>query len=181
MAKTKLNNDPRQLNGMSIYHDDKRTVYSPFFSKKGYIITENNIKGYTSYIQGYMMTILVFCISYMFTKNLLVPLLLAAIFLGSTIGTFYFSFIKKAGVLENYKKPERDSFVVRQANTLDSSNIITMIVCCPLLAGCLMFLSYLNHYEGFNFWMMTFIAVLVLLYGVLNIYILIYKKNHSDE
>ena len=46
MANNKKNIKPFELNGISIYHEQKRTVYSPFFSSRGYIINENNIREY---------------------------------------------------------------------------------------------------------------------------------------
>ena len=106
MANKKKDYDPKQLYGMSVYHDDKHTVYSPFFSKKGYLINENNVRAYVSYIQGYLIALLVFSVSYIIRKELLLPTLLALFFLISNIATFYMSFIKKAGVIDNYKKPE---------------------------------------------------------------------------
>ena len=181
MANKKKDYDPKQLYGMSVYHDDKHTVYSPFFSKKGYLISENNVKEYFNYIQGYLIALLVFSVAYIIRKELILPVLLALFFLISNIVTFYVSFIKKAGVIENYKKPERDSFAVRQAKSLESKNIWTIIICCPLLAAATMLYSYLNHYEGFMFYMMMLISVFVLLYGFLNIYILVYKKKYIDK
>lgn len=181
MAKKKTDYDPKKLNGMSIYHDEKRTVYSPFFTKKGFIITESNVRDYTIYIQGYLLALLVFCVAYIILKRFTVPLLLAAFFLVSTIVTFYFTFIRKAAVIENYKKPQRDSFAIRQAKSLTYGNILTIIVSCPLLAFFIMLLAYMNHYEGFTYDMMLMISILVICYGLLNIYIFFYKKNHIDK
>lgn len=181
MANKKKDYDPKSLYGMSVYHDNKHTVYSPFFSKKGYLINENNVRDYVSYIQGYLIALLVFCIAYIIRKEFILPSILALFFLISNILTFYRGFIKKAGVIENYKKPERDSFAVRQAKSLESKNIWTIIICCPLLAAATMLYSYLNHYEGFMFYLMLFISVFVVLYGILNIYILIYKKKFIDK
>ena len=41
MAKQQRKTYANQLHGMSIYHEEKRTVYSPFFSKNGYILTDD--------------------------------------------------------------------------------------------------------------------------------------------
>ncbi len=181
MANKKKDYDPNQLYGMSVYHDGKHTVYSPFFSKKAFLIDKSNVRDYVNYIQGYLIAIMVFSVAYIIRKELLLPVLLSLFFLISNIVTFYMTFIKKAGIIENYKKPERDSFAVRQAKSLESKNIWTIIICCPLLAAVTMLYSYLNQYEGFMFYMMLFISVFVLLYGFLNVYILIYKKKYIDK
>ena len=179
MAKNKRISDPKDLNGLSIYHDEKRTVYSPFFTKKGYIITEKNINEYVSYIQGYLMALLVFAVAYIFTQNMLLSLLLAAMFIISTIAVFYMNFIRKANVIENYTKKERDNFIVRQAKGLDRKNIITIIICSPLLAIMFMVNSYINGFTGVSFYFSVLIALVALAYGILHIYVLIYKNKNN--
>ena len=179
MAKNKRLNDPSELNGLSIYHDEKRTVYSPFFTKKAYIITEKNISEYISYIQGYLMALLVFAVAYIFTGNLILSVVFGLLFMISTIVVFYIRFIKKAGVIDDYTKKERDNFIVRQAKGLDRKNIITIIICSPLLAIMLMLNSYINGFTGVTLYFSGFVALVALLYGILHIYILIYKNNNN--
>ena len=178
MAKNKKEIDPKDLNGLSIYHDEKRTVYAPFFSKKAYIITEKNIKEYISYIQGYLIALMIFAVAYIVTKNPLIGILLAVTFLISSIVVFYINFIKKASVIEDYKKEPKDSFAIRQAKSLDRKNIITIIICCPLLALAFMLNSYFNKFTGAALYLSVAAAVASLLYGALHIYILIYKDRN---
>ena len=178
MAKNKKEIDPKDLNGLSIYHDEKRTVYAPFFSKKAYIITEKNIKEYISYIQGYLIALMIFAVAYIVTKNPLIGILLAVTFLISSIVVFYINFIKKASVIEDYKKEPKDSFAIRQAKSLDRKNIITIIICCPLLALAFMLNSYFNKFTGAALYLSFAAAVASLLYGALHIYILIYKDRN---
>ena len=180
--KNRTTIDPKELNGISIYPEEKRTVYSPFFSKKGYILTSDNVRQYQSYIQGYLGALVVFVLAYLIYKNLTVSLILALLFMISTAVTFYFNFIKKANFIDNYNKPHRDSFAVRQASYLSTKQIWTIIICCPLLALAIMLNSYLNHYTGFMFYMMVIISIVSVLYELLHIYILKLKKdNYPDE
>ncbi|MBQ3296004.1 MAG: hypothetical protein IJH00_05965 [Erysipelotrichaceae bacterium] len=179
MAKKKREYDPKELNGMSIYHDEKRTVYAPFFTKKAYIITEKNVNDYIVYIQGYLIALLVFSLSYIITKNFLLSLALGLLFIASTIAVFYFSFIRKAAVIENYNKKEKDTFIVRQAKFLERKNIITIIICAPLLAFMIMLNSYINNFNGAMFYFSVFIAAVAVLYGLLHVYALIYKNKHQ--
>ncbi len=178
MAKNKKEIDPKYLNGLSIYHDEKRTVYAPFFSKKAYIINEKNAKEYVSYIQGYLIALLIFAVVYIVTKNPLIGIMLAVTFIISNLVVFYMNFIKKASVIENYNKAPRDNFAIRQARSLDRKNIITIIICCPLLALAFMLNSYFNKFTGAALYLSIAAAVASLLYGALHIYILIYKDRN---
>ena len=107
MANKKEKYDVQSIQGISIYHEDKRTVYSPFFQQKGYILSENNVHAYVSYIQGYLVALVVFVVAFIIYRRFLIPFILALLFMISTIVSFYLNFIRKANVIENYKKPER--------------------------------------------------------------------------
>ena len=179
MSRQRKKMDPKDLHGISIYHEEKRTVYAPFYTNKGYIITENNINHYINYIQGYLIALLIFVLTYIVYQKVWIPLLLAIIFMVSTIVVFYRNFLSRANVIENYKKPQRDNFAIRQAKSLDEKNIWTVIICSPLLAIAIMFNSYLNKYEGGMYYLMLFISVVALAYGILHIYILIYKRKNK--
>ena len=181
MAKHRRVYNPKELNGLSIYHDEKRTVYSPFFTKKAYIITEKNANDYIVYIQGYLIALLISTLAYIITKNIWLSLSLALVFIISTIVTFYLGFIKKANVIENYNKKEKDSFIIRQAKGLEKKNIITIIVACVLLAIALMFNSYINNFTGSLFYFSLFAALISLAYGALHVYALIYKNKNNIE
>ena len=181
MAKknTKRNYDPAVLHGISIYQDEKRTVYSPFFTESGYVITPENCRNYVSYIQGYLMSLLVFSIAYLITRNMLISISLSAAFIIGNIISFYQNFIRKASVIRPYRKPARDSFSVRQARSLEVKNIITVIVCCPLLAATLLLNGYINHFEGMALYLNVFTSICALLYGFLHVYILMIKKRNN--
>ncbi|MBR0474167.1 MAG: hypothetical protein IJJ19_04120 [Erysipelotrichaceae bacterium] len=164
---------------MSIYQDEKRTVYSPFYSKAGYVVSADNCRYYVSYIQGYLMALLIFSVAYLITRNLIISLSLAILFIIGNFISFYMNFMKKAATIYPYKKPERDSFAVRQAQALETKNIITIIVCCPLLAATLLLNGHINKFEGLAFYLNIGMSVFALLYGLLHVYILILKKrNH---
>ena len=177
MANKKKNIKPSDLNGISVYHEQKRTVYSPFFSSRGYIINENNIGEYVSYVQSYLIAIIIFLGSYIIYRKFWISIFLSLAFMASTIFIFYRNFLSKANVIDDYRKPARDSFIQRQADSMDEKNIRTIIICSPLLAVCILIHSYLNQYEGAMFYMMDFIAAVSLAYGVLHVFVLLRKKK----
>ncbi len=100
-------------------------------------------------------------------------------FMASTIFIFYRNFLSKANTIDDYKKPKRDSFAIRQASSLSQKEIWTIIIASPLLAAAIMYNARLNHYEGAMYYFMLFISIVALAYGILHIYILIIKKNQE--
>ena len=179
MAKDKYVPKPEDLSGKSIYHDGKRTIYSPFYASKGYIITDKNLDEYLNYVQGSLISLIVFFIALLIMKKPLVPIILAVLFFCMTRLMFYRNFLRKAAVIENYHKPKKEGFVARQAASLDYKNIWTIIVTAPLLAFFIMLNTYINHFEGTVYWIMTVCAFAALFYAILHIMVLFYKKKHS--
>ena len=180
MAKQKRKVLAKQLQGMSIYHEEKRTVYSPFFSKNGYVLTDENSREYRSYITNLLFAFLIFSLAYIFTKNIWTALLLGSLFAIGSIVSFYLKFIKKTAKIPNYKKPVKDNFIVRQAKNLDNKRIWTIIICCVLLAFFIMLNGKINNFEGSYFYLNTFFAIVAIAYGLMHVYILIIKKNYQE-
>lgn len=179
MAKKKRELLPEDLSGMSIYHDDKRTVYSPFFLNKAYVLTKENCRRYYDYIKGYLMSLLIFGLAYIITKNILISLLLGLAFMAGTIYVFYAKFIKKAAVIPDYRKPAKDSFFIRQAKNLDLPRIWTIIICCFLLSIVIIFNGYLNGFTGAYRILNLILAIVPIVYAIMHIWILIYKKRNN--
>ena len=177
--KHKRTYDPSVLSGLSIYQESKRTVYSPFYSSKGYIVTADNCRHYVSYIQSYLIAMLIFSLSFIITKNMIIALALGLLFIIGNIISFHTQFLRKTAIIDPYKKPVRDNFAVRQAKALDVKNIVIIIICCPILALVLMLNGYVNRFEGFAFYLNLFTSIVAVLYGILHIYILIIKKRDN--
>ena len=177
MAK-KRKTDLKDPNGIFIYHDDKKVIYAPPFSSKGYVLNEENVRYYISHLQSFMIALLIILVAYIFTRNFPISLLLAVLFILSESFFFYRNFLSKAVFIENYKRPEKDGFIKRQAESTSEKQLKTTIIASPLLSIAIMLNSYLNGYKGAMFYLMAFIALISLAYGLLNIYILKYKKDH---
>ena len=60
MAKEKRKVLAKDLHGMSIYHEEKRTVYAPFYTSNGYVLTDDNCKEYRYYVTNYLFAFLIF-------------------------------------------------------------------------------------------------------------------------
>ncbi len=178
MAKKKKKYELQSLNGISIYHDDKRTVYSPFFQRKGFILSENNVHAYITYIQGYLVAPVAFFAAYIIWRNVWISLLAALVVILVTIVNFYLNFIRTASVIEDFERPVSDTFITRQAS-LEKKRLWEIILCCPILAGLIMLYSYLNGFEGGIYYIMLATAIASILYGLLHLYILFYKTKND--
>lgn len=166
MAKKRNKNDPESLNGLFIYHDAKRTVYAPFFSRNAYIVNKENTSQYTAYIEGYLLSLLIFSIFYIVTKNLLLSIIIALVFLFYNLLSFYRNFIKKASIIENYKKPAKQSFVARQAENLETKNLLTVIVCCFLLSLVILYNGYINRFTGVTYYLNLILSISSFIYAM---------------
>lgn len=181
MAKQKRVVHAKDLHGMSIYHEEKRTVYAPFFTKNGYVLSDDNCKEYKNYVTNYLFAFLIFSVVYIVTKKLLPSLLLGVLFLIGAIIAFYLRFIKKTAVIPNYKRPLKDNFFVRQAKNLDNKRIWTIIICCVLLAFFIVLNGILSKFEGSYLYLTYFFAAVAIAYGLMHVYILQLKKRIDNE
>lgn len=181
MAKQKRAIYAKNLHGMSIYHEEKRTVYAPFFTKNGYVLTDDNCKEYKNYVTNYLFAFLIFSIVYIVTKNIVPALLLGILFLIGAIIAFYLRFINKTAIIPNYKRPLKDNFFVRQAKNLDNKRIWTIIVCCVLLAFFIILNGKISKFEGSYLYLTYFFAAVSIIYGFMHLYILMLKKKIDNQ
>ena len=173
--------DPSEIRGISIYHDGKRTVYAPFYSKKGYIMTESNTKHYINYMIGYIAAVVALEFAVIFTKNTPLSIGIALLVLIINFVSFYFNFLRKAAVIENYPRNKKDNFIIRQAKELEYDRIYTLIVCCILLIVIFYFYALWQKLEGIYLYIVVFIAVASVIYLIINIAILICKRNMDGK
>lgn len=171
------------ITGISIIRKDGKVIYSPFFSNKGYILTPNNARKYTNYINGYIAAMVIFLIAYFISDNFLLSLLIFLLVIGINIAWFYTGFIKKASTIEfkDTVKEKKDNLIVRQARDLEYPRIRELIICCILLV--LIFAGYYfwKKPEGIYFYIVLIAGILSAIYLMVNIAIWFYKKKHFDK
>jgi hypothetical protein len=173
--------DPKTIRGISIYHDDKRTLYAPFYSKKAYIMTQGNIRHYVSYMAGYIAAMVIFEIVCILTKSIPLSLGAAVLVLIANFLFFYFNFLKKAAVIEDYTRQKKEGFIARQAKELEYDRIYTLIICCILLVVIFYFYALWQKLDGIYLYIIIFCGAASALYLVVNILILITKRKMDKE
>ena len=166
---------PSELRGGSIYQDGKRTVYSPFYTKNGYVIATKDVQAYTTFVQSFSLSPFLFLLSYLITRNILICVILSPLFF------FYTAFLNTATQIQNFKKPKKENFFKTQAETLDTSRIRTIILCSILLSVCFVIFGIMRTYFIEMRYLAYICAVLSLIYGFLYIYILILHKKSENN
>ena len=174
--------DPSLMRGISIYQEEKRTLYAPFFSKKAYIITEKNANHYINYVVGYLAALVIFEVVLIFSRSSLLSLSAAVLALIVNYIFFYKRFLSKAAVIEDFNKTRKhESFITRQARQLDYDRIYTLIICCILLAVILYFYMLWQKLDGIYFYIVLLTIILAALYGFINVAILITKRKAEKK
>ena len=178
MAKTKAN--VKELDGISIYHDAKqRVIYSPFFSKIGYVLHDENVYDYQNYIQSYLVSILVFMAMFYLTNFVSYSFLLAFVYIVVSNIVFYVRCLKKAPKLEQFNKPKKEKYIIKQAKQITTRKLIVIIISCFLLPLFILLNCNLQQYTGKTLIINIIFSILTILYGVLNIIILCVKKKNK--
>lgn len=173
--------DPKTIRGISIYQDEKRTVYAPFYSKNGYIMTQSNTGHYINYMVGYLTSLVVFEIVLILSKSVPLSLLSAVLVLIINFLFFYFNFLKKAAVIENYSRQQKENFIIRQARQLEYDRIYTLIICCILLVVIFYFFTLWQKPEGLYLYIIIISGIASAVYGFVNLAILICKRKMDKE
>ena len=173
--------DPSNIRGLSIYHDDKRTVYAPFYSKKGYIMTEANTRHYVTYMAGYIAAVVALEVAVIFSKNTALSIGICLLVLIINFVSFYFNFLRKAAVIEDYPKQKKDNFITRQAKELEYDRIYTLIICCILLVVILYFYALWQKLDGIYLYIVVFMIAASAIYLFINIAILIHKRKMDSK
>ena len=182
LMENKNKYDPKTIRGISIYHEDKRTLYAPFYSKKAYILTQGNVRHYVSYMVGYIAAMVAFEVVCIFSKSIPLSIGAAILVLIANFLFFYFNFLKKAAVIENYDKVKKEeSFIVRQAKELDYDHIYTLIICCILLVVIFYFYALWQKLDGIYLYVILTCGIASAIYLVINIMILFTKRKMDKK
>ena len=171
--------DPSSIRGISIFKDDKRTIYAPFYSRKGYILTENNTGHYVNYVVGYIAAMVAFEFAAIFFKDTLIACLVGLAVLILNFVFFYFNFLRKAAVIEDFGRKPKENFILRQAKTLEYDRIYTLIICCILLVVIFVFYALWQDLEGIYLYIVLLSIAASAIYGFVNLAILIYKRKRN--
>lgn len=166
------------INDMFIYQSGKNYVYCGPFSKKGYIVTNDNARAYTLFASRYILAITVLLFLALTTKNVLLSI-------GAGILTFVFfevlfrvKFLANLPVIDNFVKPQRASIVESMAESFSVPRIIALICFGVGLVVLVPINAKLQNYEGMLLYVNYAVAIGVGIYTLMGITALIKKLKN---
>lgn len=169
---------PNNLYGLFIYHDDNNhAYYYDIFTKKYYSITENVIQKYLVYSLRFALGIITAFILH-FSIN--VDIVICAV-VGFVVYIVLFILFRKnfLGVLncaKNIKALKRDNYIIRTATGMEYWRIIVLNIVAFLIV--LVCIYYLKNAAYTNITLLIYSLILIgaIIYIVINIIVIIYKK-----
>lgn len=185
MAKSKLTESrpvkAHDLDGMFIYHDKKnRVVYSNPFTKKGWIINDIDARDYLQYSMRIMYAAFGVLFGFIFFKNVLFAFIVGLIVYLVTTGFFVFKFLPRLPVIENFEKPEQEPYIIRNAKIQTKTSSVLMMIMAFSMGIFLIYNGFHNNYTGVSLVCDLLLAGIALVFGVLNLLVLIYQIKHPE-
>lgn len=122
------------LTGLFLYQEKKRTVYYDIFTKNGYIINNAEARTYMLWSTRYSTLLLIGCLIFYATNNLLLSILTPIAGIGIAEFVFRKAFLYKLPEIKNYKRPEKAGYIDETAEKESYFRIILLILSGFLLA-----------------------------------------------
>ena len=181
MANNKITKT-KDLNGLFIYQDPKNgTVFYDIFTKKGYILTSSDIKGYTIFSSLlYLCLAITFLLTSMFkldfVKSLL--LLIALYILGQVIGRI--TFLYKLPIAKNFTAVKDEDFIARFAHKYSNGRLITLAILLTLLTILMPIYAKVEKMDTINTYICYFVSLITFICTIICI-IAITKNNKENK
>lgn len=177
-TKNKTRMDANKVNGLFIYHERNRVIYSNIFmGNKGYIINSSEIGTYSIYSLRFISSLLLFLLLSYILKVKLIPSLLVSLgFYAITTLFFVFTFLKKLPVTTKFDK-SRENIIEVYARKQKSSNVVLSMIACLCLCA---FSVYAAKTAEIRSTAITnyIIVAFSIAYFALMLVVLIKKKNY---
>ena len=178
-SETKVSS--KNLYGLFIYHDENgHAYYYDIFTRKYYLITDNQIQKYLVYSLRFALGIVTAFIL-RFSVNLNINFCILA---GLTVYVVLFilfrkNFLAVLNSAKNIKKLKRDNYIVRTASGMEYWRIISLNLIALLIVFLCMYYLKNMTYTNTNLVVYSLIIVIAVIYFVVNIVAIVYKKIHN--
>ena len=170
----------RDLTGKNLYHIKNQTIYYDTLTKKGYIITNANVKDFTSWQMRLPLIIIVVCVLILLQVNPLIALAIGIIIYAIVEYLFRKSFLGNLSISTNFKRPASLGFFKDIAARYTTTTLKIMGAMFFVMAITMIITSFvIGKYEGTSAtisWVFIAIAVIA---GSLMFYILSIKNKNN--
>lgn len=165
----------KDLKGLFIFHDENHgVVYYDFFSRNGYILTNQDVKWYTISIAFLPLAVILLYGLVQLQFDMLVAICIAATFYIVAQILFRVLFLYKLPCVENYSIKKKKRVVDNLADTYSKPRLIALVVLLLALAVLMSIYVYTSEFTG-----VTLIAlwIIVLITYVFTIMVAIALKR----
>lgn len=168
------------LNDRFLYQYGKNYVYCGPFSKKAYILTNENAKAYSFFSTRYMIVLSIVVLLFILNVKPIISIIAGVISFIVFELAFRLKFLKDLPVVENFEKPKRLSTIENLTENFSTTRIAILIFCGVGLAILIPINAlYLQHYEGLILTANIAVAIGVGVYSLMAIIALIKKLKNK--
>lgn len=174
--------EAKDLSGIFIDHDPKKgCIYYDVFRKKGYIITNADVKKYNLYTLALPLSIMAAYLLALFK----IPSWGCVIFgilayIGFRI-MFRFKFLYELPEIPNYNRKNKDSILVGYAKQYGTIRLAVLTILLAAISVVTVLNAKVSNFEGFNLYMNYVVAVIVGIVAILSLIATIISKKLPKE
>lgn len=169
------------ISGMFIYRQNSQTMYAPPFSKKGYIITDNDVDSFVFFSSRFITAVSIGIIIAIISQKAWLSICLAVLYYIIMTCLFYFVFLRKLTSIEAFPVKKRPSFI---SDIITKNSVKTLIIYLFLLLAAGIYfavnLSQKTIIDSSSYLSYALIIILSLFAGII-VYALIRKINDKHS
>lgn len=170
----------RELVGRNIYHVKNQTIYYDTMDKTAYIITNSEVKDFTSWQMRGPLSVVVACILVLLGVNVFISIGVGFLVYGVSTYLFHKTFLTRLSISASFKRPPSLGFFKDIATRYSETTLKIMISMFVVMAIVMFVVSFvINHYTDQNATIAWVFIVISLLAGVFMYYVLKTKKKNN--
>lgn len=170
----------KELVGRNIYHVKNQTIYYDTIDKTAYIITNSEVKDFTSWQMRGPLSVVIACILVLFGVNALIAIGVGFFVYGVATLLFHKTFLSRLSVSASFKRPPSLGFFKDIATRYSETTLKIMISMFVVMAIVMFVTSFvIYHYTDKNAIIAWVFIVVSLLAGVFMYYVLKVKRKNN--
>lgn len=169
------------LNGLFIYHDPKKgTVYRDPVTKRAYIITNSDVKGYVVYSTMLTLSVVAaFALMSLFSLGYVQTLLILLALLLIVMGVYRAVYLPKLLELDSWNPVKRDDIVTGMAKRYTQTALIALAVMFLILTFMIPAYARMTQMDDLNRYASYAIAAFTGIAGIVSAWAAVIRKKNS--
>ena len=169
-----------ELVGRNIYHVKNQTIYYDTLDKTAYIITNSEVKDFTSWQMRAPLCVVIACVMVLLGANVFISIGVGFFVYGIATVLFHKTFLPKLSVSTSFKRPPSLGFFKDIATRYSETTLKIMVSMFVVMAIVMFVVSFvINHYTDHNAAIAWVFIVISLIAAGFMFYILKVKKKNN--